>query len=143
MKKSRKQIAFDLDTNLLKIYYPNQSWNQAYYDIKIHMLKNGFSWVQGSVYISNKKITNFRVANILEELAEKNPWLNICMRDCRESNIEKEHNVTHIFRNDVEVLTRVELNNRKKESVLNKLKTYKNDIEKTKNNITKKIDRDR
>ena len=97
MAETRKQIAFDLDTKALEIYYPSESWNNAYEVIKRHMLKNNFSWLQGSVYVSKKSMTSTEVTNILDELVVKNPWLNLCMRDCRESNIGKEHSKNYIF----------------------------------------------
>lgn len=97
MANSRKQISFDLDTKALKRYYSARSWNNAYEIIKRHMLKNGFSWVQGSVYVSKKPMSSMRVTNILMELTESNPWLNLCMRDCRETNIGKEHSKNHVF----------------------------------------------
>ncbi len=97
MAKYRKQIAFDLDTKALKKYYPGGSWNNSYEIIKRHMLKNGFSWLQGSVYISNEPMTSAEVTNILDELLIKNTWLGICMRDCRETNIGKEHSKNHVF----------------------------------------------
>ncbi len=42
MAKSRKQIAFDLDTKALEIYYPSENWRGSYEIIKRHMQKNGF-----------------------------------------------------------------------------------------------------
>lgn len=96
MAAGRKQVAFDLDTDALKIYYPSESWNNAYDIIKRHMTNNGFNWLQGSVYVSQKPITSAEVTNILDELVQKNPWLNVCMRDCRETNIGREHNKNHI-----------------------------------------------
>ena len=68
MAETRKQIAFDLDTKALETYYPSESWNNAYEVIKRHMLKNGFSWLQGSVYVSKKQVTSAEVTNILDEL---------------------------------------------------------------------------
>ncbi len=68
MAEMRKQIAFDLDTKALETYYPSESWNNAYEVIKRHMLKNGFSWLQGSVYVSKKPVTSAEVTNILDEL---------------------------------------------------------------------------
>lgn len=106
MTETRKQIAFDLDTKALEIYYPNESWNNAYEIIKRHMLKNNFSWVQGSVYVSKKSMTSTEVTNILDELVVKNPWLNLCMRDCRESNIGKEHSKNYIFDKSADVPAR-------------------------------------
>lgn len=97
MAGGRKQIAFDLDTKALEIYYPTESWNNAYDVIKRHMLKNGFSWLQGSVYVSDKPINSTKTTRILRTLVKKNPWLNQCMRDCRETNIGKEHSKNHVF----------------------------------------------
>lgn len=99
MNYGRKQISFDLDTNALKLYYPSSSYNNAYEVIKRHMLKNGFYWLQGSVYISKKPILSSEVTAILDELSVKNSWLNKCMGDCRETNIGKEHNKNYVFSN--------------------------------------------
>lgn len=109
MPNTRKQIAFDLDTHALKIYYPSESWNNAYEVIRRHMTANGFIWLQGSVYNSAEPLPSYRVAQILGELIEKNPWLNLCMRDCRETNIGKEHNKSHIFDKTAQIPTREQL----------------------------------
>lgn len=102
MTGTKKQIAFDLDTKALEIYYPTDSWQNAYEIIKRHMIKNGFFWLQGSVYVSQEPISTARVSSILDELVIKNPWLNLCMRDCRETNIGKEHSKNHIFDRNIE-----------------------------------------
>lgn len=109
MAASRKQIAFDLDTKALKIYYPSESWNNAYDVIKRHMENSGFKWLQGSVYVSEKPMSPVKVTDTLCELVEKNPWLNLCMRDCRETNIGREHNQNHIFDKNADIPTREEL----------------------------------
>jgi len=100
MAAGRKQVAFDLDTNALKDYYPSENSNNAYEAIKRHMLKNGFLWQQGSVYVSQKPMTSTEVEIIVESFVEKNPWINVCMRDCRQSNIGREHNLNHLFVKD-------------------------------------------
>ena len=108
MADTRKQIAFDLDTNALKLYYPSKSWNNAYDVIRRHMTANGFRWLQGSVYVSEKPMKPYRVTRVLFELVEKNPWLNVCMRDCRETNIGKEHDINNLFDRTIKVEKRVE-----------------------------------
>lgn len=100
MANSRKQIAFDLDTKALEKHYPTPSWNNAYDVIKRHMLKNGFSWLQGSVYVSDKPMSSTKATRILKLLVRENPWLGLCMRDCRETNIGREHSKNHIFGTD-------------------------------------------
>lgn len=103
MAITRKQITFDLDTKALEKYYPGKSWNNAYEVIKKHMINNDFEWLQGSVYVSIKPVSSAKMTNILLSLVENNPWLNLCMRDCRETNIGKEHSKNHIFDKNAEV----------------------------------------
>lgn len=106
MAESRKQIAFDLDTKALEIYYPNEHWRSSYEIIKKHMLRNGFKWLQGSVYVSAKPMSSAKTARILGNLVQKNPWLNLCMRDCREANIGKEHSKNYIFDKNADIPVR-------------------------------------
>ena len=117
MAKTRKQITFDLDTKALQKYYPSDSWRNAYEVIKRHMKQNGFAWLQGSSYASEKPMSHVRVQNILNDLIKKNPWLNKCMRDCRESNIGKEHNLNFMFDKEALVATREETKAQKQQKV--------------------------
>jgi virulence-associated protein VapD len=97
MARSRKQIAFDLDTNMLKNYYPKVGWQHAYDDIKRHMQNNGFEWQQGSVYVSLKPMDLVILDTVVTSVCINNPWLNVCMRDCVVMNIGKEHSLNHFF----------------------------------------------
>ncbi len=99
----RKQIAFDLDTKALEIYYPGDSWRNSYDIIKKHMVKSGFEWLQGSVYVSKKPLASREVTIILDKLVENNPWLHLCMRDCRETNIGKEHSKNYVFDKEADI----------------------------------------
>lgn len=109
MTETRKQISFDLDTKTLKIYYPSEHWQNSYEIIKRHMLKNGFKWLQGSVYVSQKPMSSAEATHILGNLVKKNPWLNLCMRDCREANIGKEHSKKYVFDKNTHIPTRNKL----------------------------------
>ncbi|MCI9082152.1 MAG: hypothetical protein HFI70_07585 [Lachnospiraceae bacterium] len=106
MTGTRKQITFDLDAKALQKHYPGESWNNVYDIIKRHMLKNGFKWLQGSVYVSEYVLTTGKVTRILRGLVKKNPWLNLCVRDCRETNIGKDHSKNHIFDKGANILAR-------------------------------------
>lgn len=123
MAKGRKQVTFDLDTKALQKYYPSDNWNYAYEIIRKHMTKNRFVWMQGSVYASKMPITSAEVTNILDDLIEENPWLNRCMRDCRESNIGREHSKNHLFDKEADIRPRKKEINRKTKS------KYKDDFE--------------
>ena len=61
------------------------------------MLKNGFSWQQGSVYVSNGLWTNPELTDYLDQLESKQPWLNVCMRDCTVTNVGRMHDQTYLF----------------------------------------------
>lgn len=52
------------------------------------------------------------------------------MRDCRETNIGREHDKKHIFDKDAEVLTREELNKQRKQEQQGSLSDYRAEIEK-------------
>lgn len=108
MPKTRKQITFDLDTHALRVYYPSESWQNGYEVIKRHMRQNGFEWLQGSAYASEKPMSHVHVQNIIKELVRDNPWLNKCMRDCRETNIGKAHSLNYAFDKEADVPTREE-----------------------------------
>lgn len=114
MAVTRKQIAFDLDTKALEKYYPTNNWRKAYADIKAFMSKNDFSWQQGSVYVSDRPITSTRVTSVLRELAKEYKWLNVCMRDCRETSIGKQQDRNHIFDKSVDVPERNKENTKAK-----------------------------
>lgn len=125
MGRSRKQIAFDIDTAMLKVYYPSKSWNNAYEDIKRYMKSKGFEWKQGSVYISRSPLPEQAVAKIMKELANKHTWLNMCMRDCTVSSIGRTFNLNYIFNKDLakqEVLEK-NIDNKKEEKEKKNIKS--------------------
>jgi virulence-associated protein VapD len=97
MGTGRKQVAFDLDTKALEMYYPAKSWEHAYDDIKRHMKANDFEWIQGSVYVSARPVTAVSTSNLLLVLIQKYPWLNVCMRDCVITNIGKLYSQNYLF----------------------------------------------
>ena len=101
-------MTFDLDTNALRKYYPTSSWRNAYEIIKKHMRKNGFSWQEGSVYVSDKPVLDGDVVTLLRELVRENPWLNVCMRDCTLTNIGRQHSQNYLFDKNAKIPTREE-----------------------------------
>ena len=94
---TKKQITFDLDTNALQIYYPSDSWRNAYSDIKRFMEKNDFEWIQGSAYISKKPLTAVDTSLLIKRMVDKYDWLNVCMRDCKETNIGRQFDKNGYF----------------------------------------------
>lgn len=103
---SKKQVAFDLDTEALQKYYPKENWRQSYEDIKKIMKENDFSWQQGSVYVSKENKNIKEVFDAVDELCVEHPWINKCMRDCRVTSVGRQHDLTPQFDKEADVPVR-------------------------------------
>ena len=86
--EKRKQVTFDLNQALLKEHYPKkrptlnpQYYKHAYDEIKRYMLKNGFEWIQQSVYVSKEPMSVPQIVGFMMQMAEKMPWLHVCAND--------------------------------------------------------------
>lgn len=108
MPSGRKQITFDLDTQQLKKYYPTDSWQNAYYDIRMIMKSNGFEWQQGSTYTSKKGVSSAFATKVIEELTKKLPWINVCMRDCVATNVGRSFSQNYLFDKNMDLPQRGE-----------------------------------
>ena len=106
----RKQLTFDIDTKPLEIYYPKANWRHGYDDIRGFLKREGFEWCEGTVYVSKKPLESYEVTKIVRDLVKRYPWLNKCMRDCRQANIGRQHSLNYIFSKNAKVPTREELN---------------------------------
>lgn len=82
-------IAFDLDTAQLQHEYPNDSWQNAYGDIKKVLLPLGFNWQQGSVYFGGKDMDAVKCVLAAQALSTAYPWFKNCVRDLRMLRIEE------------------------------------------------------
>jgi virulence-associated protein VapD len=82
-------IAFDLDTAQLQHEYPNDSWQNAYGDIKKVLLPLGFNWQQGSVYFGGKEMDAVKCVLAAQALSKAYPWFKNCVRDLRMLRIEE------------------------------------------------------
>ncbi len=82
-------IAFDLDTETLKQSYPNQSWNNAYGDIRKTLEPLGFSWQQGSVYFGDDRINAVQCVLAAQTLSRTYAWFKASVRDIRMLRIEE------------------------------------------------------
>jgi virulence-associated protein VapD len=82
-------LAFDLDTAQLQHEYPNDSWQNAYGDIKKVLLPLGFNWQQGSVYFGGKEMDAVKCVLAAQTLSKTYPWFKNCVRDLRMLRIEE------------------------------------------------------
>jgi virulence-associated protein VapD len=82
-------ISFDLDTEILKKLYHNESYNNAYLDIRRFLLERGFDWQQGSVYFGNSTINAVKCVMITQKLSQTFSWFGASVRDIRMLRIEE------------------------------------------------------
>jgi len=96
----KKSLNFDLDTKKLKEHYQNKNYTEAYNDIKKFLIKNGFEHRQGSGYISQKEMTDYKVVKIIEKLGYKYNWLSNCCKSFYYSDIKEEYDALKIIKKD-------------------------------------------
>ena len=86
-------IVFDFDTQVLKELYPNDSWNNAYYDVRNFLSARGFQWMQGSTYFGDETVDAVRCVRAVQKLAAKYPWFKPAVRDIRMLRIEENNDL--------------------------------------------------
>ena len=93
----RKQITFDLDTKVLKQILGEKKYTQAYNNIRDFMEDNGFKHIEGSVYVSSKGMSSVAVAETLDELKVKYPYLDKSVREIHQTDVGKSHSLSNQF----------------------------------------------
>ena len=98
-------IYFDIDDAALSIHYPYSSkehsektYKNAYRMISKYLKSAGFTRQQGSGYISDKKIDVAKMYAVIEEWANKMPWLADCFQKLDITVAEKRHDMTKFFK---------------------------------------------
>lgn len=87
-KKMSYAVAFDLDTEILRKVYPNDSYANAYSDIKNFLMSKGFDWQQGSVYFG-VNLNAVECILAVQNLSKTYPWFKQSVRDIRLLRIEE------------------------------------------------------
>ena len=86
-------IAFDLDTSVLKNSYHNDSWQNAYNDVKIALEEYGFERRQGSVYFGNDDVDAVTCVLAIQNLSSDYTWFAPSVRDVRMLRIEDNNDL--------------------------------------------------
>ncbi|MEA1961200.1 MAG: virulence factor [Bacillota bacterium] len=86
-------IAFDLDTEMLKSTYHNDSYNNAYNDIKNVLNNHGLDRMQGSVYFGDDTVDAVTCVLAVQELADEFDWFQVSVRDIRMLRIEDNNDL--------------------------------------------------
>jgi CRISPR-associated endonuclease Cas2 len=86
-------IAFDLDTSVLKESYHNDSWQNAYSDVRKALETHGFERMQGSVYFGNADVDAVSCVLAVQQLAEEFEWFAPAVKDIRMLRIEDNNDL--------------------------------------------------
>lgn len=87
-------IVFDLDQETLSETYHNDSYKNAYGDIKKALETHGFSRQQGSVYFGEvAKVDAVSCVLAVMDLAKANPWFAPSVKDIRMLRIEDNNDL--------------------------------------------------
>ncbi|MGM9685416.1 MAG: virulence protein [Bacteroidaceae bacterium] len=90
-------IAFDMDIKELRSTY-GETYNNAYYEIKIILRDHNFFNTQGSVYLTDKD----DMANLFSAIyaLKKIDWFRSSVRDIRAFKVENWSDFTEIVKRD-------------------------------------------
>lgn len=96
----RKQISFDIDTNVAKKILGEQNYTKVYGDIRRYMEKEGWRHIEGSVYMSNHPMSNGDILYVLDEIKGKYPYLEKCFREIHQADVSNVHSLNQYFEYD-------------------------------------------
>lgn len=95
-KKERKQLMFDLETKVCAQIL-GRNYRKVYDDIERYLVKNGFTHLQGSGYVSEREFSDRETVLLLRHLIAKYPYLSKCFRDIRTADITSLNSINHHF----------------------------------------------
>lgn len=86
-------IVFDLDTKTLESVYPNDSWRNAYQEVRRVLQAKGFDWQQGSTYFGNDSVDAVTCVLAVQALKKEFAWFAAAVRDIRMLRIEENNDL--------------------------------------------------
>lgn len=89
-------LSFDMVVSDLKQYY-GEPYNKAYYEIKSLLKDNGFTWVQGSTYLTQSDDLSNMFAAI--QALSRIDWFKRSVRDLRGFKVESWSDFTELVKN--------------------------------------------
>lgn len=89
-------ISFDMVISNLKKHY-GEPYNNAYFEIKEVLRRNGFNWVQGSTYLTESDDLGSVIKAVMD--LSKIDWFKKSVRDIRGYKVENWSDFTDIVKN--------------------------------------------
>lgn len=96
----RKQISFDLDTDICKKILGEEQYTKAYKDIRSFFERNNCLHIEGSVYMSNHEMNNARTVRLLKKLLTEHPYLSKCIKEIHQADVSNVHSLNQYFSYD-------------------------------------------
>ncbi len=90
-------VTFDFDVEMLERLYHNESWRNAYSDVRRFLEENGFENKQGSVYFARDDIDALECAAVIQDLADTYDWFTPSLKDIRMLRIEENNDLMTIL----------------------------------------------
>ena len=89
-------ISFDMTISNLERHF-GKPYHRAYYEIKNSLKRNGFSWIQGSTYLT----VEGNLGNLYKAINDlsKFDWFKQSVRDIRAYKVEDWSDFTQIIKN--------------------------------------------
>ncbi|BAM32639.1 virulence associated protein D [Helicobacter cinaedi] len=112
--KNRKALNFDLSTNELKKHF--NSTAEAYSQIKIFMIENGFEHRQYSGYISKEPMNEREITKLVRKLNKQLSWLSTCVLNFDVTDIGEQHDLTHLLTGKKSKIAEFEISNESNEA---------------------------
>ncbi|MEG2814019.1 MAG: VapD family protein [Oscillospiraceae bacterium] len=97
-RKSLKAINYDLKSEKLKEFYPGKNHKKAWQDLKKFLLENGFKSRQWSGCVSKKAMTDAEIYTLIENSANKFPWLSKCTEKFDVTNVGRNFDLTPLLK---------------------------------------------
>ena len=90
-------IVFDLDTKALEANYHNNSWQNAYADIRRVLVRHRFANIQGTVYLSERGVRQAHGTLALQEVAIRYAWFDKCVDNVQCYDLADDFNAQFII----------------------------------------------
>lgn len=96
----KKQISFDIDTNVAKRILGESNYTQIYADIRKVMYAHGWKHIEGSVYMSKDEVKNMDIIFLIKKLKKEYPYIAKCVREVHQADVGDIHSLNAQFEYD-------------------------------------------
>ncbi len=96
----RKQISFDVDTKVAKQIFSEKNYTQIYADIRSFMKGKGWKHIEGSVYMSDRSMSNADISYMLRDIKSQYPYLEKCIKEIHQADVSNVHSLNQYFSYD-------------------------------------------